>query len=241
MFEKSLYGLLTDSIFGGVKMKKLIIWDFDGVIADTEKLWLETRLDMLNKYFSLNWDFDTINQYCGGMSDKTKRENLDKLGIITSDDFWAEAIKIDVEKLNGGIRPVCGVLKILKNKSLLQCVATGGVLSKTILKIKSAKLEKYIPNDCLFTADMVTKGKPEPDLFLLAAQKMGVKPENCVVIEDSIAGMTAGIRAGMEVVAFLGCEMNNNQKYIEKVKKLGIKNIFFKMRDVERFLIDFSK
>ena len=115
-------------------MKKLIIWDFDGVIADTEKLWLETRLDMLNKYFSLNWDFDTINQYCGGMSDKTKRENLDKLGIITNDEFWVEAIKIDVEKLNGGIRPVYGVLKILKNKSLLQCVATGGVLSKTILK-----------------------------------------------------------------------------------------------------------
>jgi len=219
-------------------MKKLIIWDFDGVIADTEKLWLETRLELLNRDFGLRWNFDTINKYCGGMSDKTKREVLNKIGIITSDDFWAEALEKDIEKLNKGIKPVYG---IVKNKSLLQCVATGGVLGKTLLKIKSAKIEKYIHTERLFTADMVTKGKPEPDLFLLAAQKMGVPPKNCVVVEDSIAGMTAGLQAGMNVVAFLGCEMNNNDEYINRVKNLGIKNIFFKMKDVERFLINFSK
>ena len=222
-------------------MKKLIIWDFDGVIADTEKLWLETRLELLNRDFGLRWNFDTINKYCGGMSDKTKREVLNKIGIITSDDFWAEALEKDIEKLNKGIKPVYGIVKILKNKSLLQCVATGGVLGKTLLKIKSAKIEKYIHTERLFTADMVTKGKPEPDLFLLAAQKMGVPPKNCVVVEDSIAGMTAGLQAGMNVVAFLGCEMNNNDEYINRVKNLGIKNIFFKMKDVERFLINFSK
>ncbi len=222
-------------------MKKLIIWDFDGVIADTEKLWLETRLELLNRDFGLRWNFDTINKYCGGMSDKTKREILNKIGIITSDDFWAEALEKDIEKLNKGIKPVYGIVKILKNKSLLQCVATGGVLGKTLLKINSAKIEKYIHTERLFTADMVTKGKPEPDLFLLAAQKMGVPPKNCVVVEDSIAGMTAGLRAGMNVVAFLGCEMNNNDEYINRVKNLGIKNIFFKMKDVERFLINFSK
>lgn len=56
-------------------MKKLIIWDFDGVIADSEKLWLETRQEMINQKFGLNWDFDTANKHMGGMSDKTKREN----------------------------------------------------------------------------------------------------------------------------------------------------------------------
>ena len=218
-------------------MKKLVIWDFDGVISDTEKLWLETRRELLNRDFGLDWNFDTINKHCGGMSDKTKRENLDKLGILTSNEFWNEALKVDIEKINEGLKPVYGVIKILKNKSLLQCVATGGAFMKTMLKIKSAKLEKYIPVEHLFTADMVKKGKPEPDLFLLAAEKMGVSPKNCVVIEDSIAGMTAGLKAGMEVVAFLGCKMNNNQKYIEKVKKLGIKNIFFRMKDIESFLI----
>lgn len=222
-------------------MKKLIIWDFDGVIADTEKLWLETRLELLNRDFGLGWSFNTINKYCGGMSDKTKRENLDKLGIVTDDNFWNEALEKDIKKINHGLKPVYGIVKILKNKSLLQCVATGGLLNKTMLKIRSAKIEKYIPIEHLFTADMVKKGKPEPDLFLLAAKKMGVSPKNCVVIEDSLAGMTAGLRAGMTVVAFLGCEMNNNDEYVKKVKKLGIKNIFFKMRDVESFLMNFAK
>ena len=48
---------------------------------------------------------------------------------------------------------------------------------------------------------MVEHGKPEPDLFLLAARKMGAEPENCVVIEDSLAGMKAGLKANMNVIA----------------------------------------
>lgn len=55
--------------------KKLIIWDFDGVISDTEKLWVENRRRMLNEKFGLNWDFATANRYLGGRSDKTKKKN----------------------------------------------------------------------------------------------------------------------------------------------------------------------
>ena len=56
--------------------KKLIIWDFDGVISDTEKLWIENRRLMLNQKFNLNWDFNTTNHYIGGKSDKTKKEDF---------------------------------------------------------------------------------------------------------------------------------------------------------------------
>lgn len=221
-------------------MKKLIIWDFDGVISDTEKLWLETRRQMLNEKFGLNWDFETANRHMGGMSDKTKRENLDKLGIITDDAFWEEALKKDVEKINEGLKVNEGVTDIFKNKNFDQCIATGGIFSKTMLKIKAVGIEQYIPTEHVFTADMVEYGKPEPDLFLLAAEKMGYTSENCIVIEDSIAGMTAGLRAGMKVIAFLGCDMNKNKSCLEKVNNLKIKNIFYDMRDVERFLIDFQ-
>lgn len=220
-------------------MKKLIIWDFDGVISDTEKLWLETRRQMLNKKFGLNWDFEKANHHMGGMSDKTKRINLDKLGIITDDAFWEEALKTDVEKINQGLKPCDGIIEIFKNKNFDQCIATGGIFSKTMLKIKAVGIEHYIPTNRVFTADMVEHGKPEPDLFLLAANKMGYSPQDCIVIEDSIAGMTAGLKAGMTVAAFLGCEMNQNSTYIEKVKSLGIKHIFFTMKEVEQFLIDF--
>jgi len=96
----------------------------------------------------------------------------------------------------------------------------------------------YFSKDNLFTVDMVEKGKPAPDLFLFAAKKMGEKPEDCVVIEDSIVGMQAGLNAGMEVVAFLGSEIYNNDKYLKKVKDLGIKNIFYNMKDVKEFLLN---
>ena len=78
-------------------MEKLIIWDFDGVVSDTEKLWLKTRQEMLDELYGIKMDFDTVNFYMGGRSDKTKRENLDKAGIITDDyfyEFYKNAAKI---------------------------------------------------------------------------------------------------------------------------------------------------
>ncbi len=220
---------------------KLVIWDFDGVLADTEHLWLETRLDLLNERYNLNWDFDKANFYMGGMSDKTKRESLDSAGIYTDDSFWNEALNRDIKKMRAGIMSVPGVEDILKIDSFDQCVATGGVRDKTLIKLESTGLIKYVPDNHLFTADMVEKGKPEPDLFLLAADKMGYLPKDCLVIEDSLAGMTAGIKAGMTVIAFLGCEMNKNAQYAEKVNNLGIKNIFYDMKSVKDFIIDFTK
>lgn len=221
-------------------MKKLIIWDFDGVISDTEKLWIENRKILLNKYYNLNWSFEDTNKYLGGMSDATKNDVLNGLNINVDSNFWKEAIELDIEKINKGLSLVDGVENIFKNKNFDQCIATGGVWAKTQLKIKAVNIAKYFRDDHIFTADMVENGKPEPDLFLLAAQKMGYEPKDCIIIEDSIAGMTAAQRAEMSVIAFLGCDMNNNEKYIKKVRGLGIKDIFFKMSDVEKFLVNFS-
>ena len=215
----------------------LIIWDFDGVMTDSEKLWLENRRVMINETFGLNWDFETTNKYLGGMSDKTKRANLDKLGLFTTDDFWKEGLQRDLKIMEKGLPPIEGVEDILKQKTLKQCVATGGIYSKSVAKLKTIGFwNKYIFQENLFTADMVENGKPEPELFLLAAQKMGCSPDKCVVIEDSLAGMTAGLRAKMTVVAFIGCEMNNNPQNMQNIKNLGVKHIFYTMKEFKSFL-----
>ena len=217
--------------------KKLIIWDFDGVMADTEKLWIENRRLRVNKVFGLNWDFETTNHHLGGMSDKTKRMNLDKIGLKTDDKFWVDSLAMDMKIMAEGFPPTEGVEEILQNKNILHCIATGGILSKSIEKLKTIGFwNKYISQKNLFTADMVEHGKPEPELFLLAAKNMGVEPKDCVVIEDSLAGMTAGLRAGMCVVAFVGCEMNKSPQYIEKIKNLGVKHIFENMQQFKEFL-----
>lgn len=214
---------------------KLLIWDFDGVIADTEKLWVENRRLLLNEKFGLNWDFTTAKHYIAGMSDKTKREVLDGLGIITDDSFWDEAMERDYARMAKGFALTEGITKIFDRQEIRQCVATGGTRSKTKMKVDVVGLDRYFDDSRIFTADMVEKGKPEPDLFLLAAEKSGVSPQDCVVIEDSIAGMTAGLKAGMTVCAF-GAYEEDRESFIKKVKSLGIENIFFAMDNFEKFL-----
>jgi len=218
--------------------KKLVIFDFDGVVADSEKIWLKNRQDILNKRYNLEWDFETVNKYIGGMSDESKREVLDSLGIETDDEFWSYTISLDLKHIEEkGLDVFEGVTDIFDSVDKY-CVATGGVFEKTLKKIKAIKMwGTYFNKDNLFTVDMVEKGKPEPDLFLFASEKMGEKPENCVVIEDSIVGLQAGLNAGMDVIAFLGSKMYQNDKYLKQVKDLGIKNIFYNMRDVKEFLL----
>ena len=218
--------------------KKLVIFDFDGVIADSEKIWIKNRQNELNNRYNLGWDFETVNKHIGGMSDKSKRETLDKLGIKTNDEFWKNVTNIDLKYMEEiGLDVFDGITDILDNIDNY-CIATGGVLEKTLKKLKIINMwEKYFNEDNLFTVDMVKKGKPEPDLFLYAAEKMGYNPKDCVVIEDSIVGLMAGLNAGMEVIAFLGSEIYQNDKYLRKVKDLGIKNIFYNMKDVKEFLI----
>lgn len=218
--------------------KNLVIWDFDGVMADSEKIWIKNRQISLNKKFNLNWDFQTTNRYLGGIGDKTKRQVLDKMGYVTDDAFWKEQIEIDMAVMKrDGLEVTPHIEEVIKKLSK-QCVATGGVKNKTIIKLEVIGFwNKYFNEKNLFTLDMVEKGKPEPDIFLLAAKSMDEEPKNCIVVEDSIAGITAAQRAGMDVIAFLGCPMYNNDAYIESVKKTGVKNICFNMYEVEKILL----
>ncbi len=216
---------------------KLIIWDFDGVIADSEKLWVESHRKFFNEQFKTNWSFEDINKMFGGTGDATKRKILDEMGYKTTDKFWQDILDYDMNYMQEhGLEIMPDVLEILSDKRFKHCIATGGILEKTLIKMKTIGIEKYIPLSDVFTIDMVEQGKPAPDLFLLAAGMMCEDPENCLVIEDSIPGMTAAKNAEMDVIAFLGSEMYQNEEYEKRVRDLGIKNIFYTMKEVQKFL-----
>ena len=219
-----------------INKPKLIIWDFDGVISDTEYLWLENWQILLKKRLNVDWDFETVNRHLGGMSPKTKIENLAKLGIIIDNDFIDELKILDWQAMEKML-PVDGVEEIFEIENFAQCIATGGNRDKTEKKLDVLGFNVYFRPECIFTAQQVEHGKPEPDLFLLAAQSCGFKPNDCFVIEDSLAGLSAGLKANMVTIAFLGCPMNNNPQYIKKVKNLGIEHIFYTMNDLKRFLL----
>jgi beta-phosphoglucomutase-like phosphatase (HAD superfamily) len=81
------------------------------------------------------------------------------------------------------------------------CVASSGSPEKMALTLTLTGLKAYF-GEALFSATMVAEGKPAPDLFLYAAEQMGQLPENCVVVEDSLLGVTAAVAAGMRVLAY---------------------------------------
>ena len=221
------------------KLPKLVIWDFDGVISDTEHLWIKNWQIMLKNKFGVEWDFVYANKILGGLSPKTKIQNLEKLGFAIDDNFLNELKKLDWEAM-AKINPVPNVEEILKLDTVAKCIATGGNLDKTERKLDFLGFDIYFPKEHIFTAQQVKNGKPEPDLFLYAAKQMGYSNHDSIVIEDSIAGLTAGLKANMLTIAFLGCPMNNNSENIEKVREIGIKHIFFDMKELKKFILSIS-
>jgi beta-phosphoglucomutase-like phosphatase (HAD superfamily) len=109
-------------------------------------------------------------------------------------------------------------------------------MDRTMKKIKQTGTDKYFSNDRIFTADMVKNGKPEPDLFLLAADKMGYAPQDAIVIEDSTVGVMAAQKAGIKVIAFVRYNTPEVKKLVEDLQPDFMVN---DMRETKNILLDF--
>ena len=122
--------------------------------------------------------------------------------------------------------------------NIKQCIATGGMKDKTAKKIDVVKIRNYFPDETVFTADMVEKGKPEPDLFLLAAKSFNYKPEECVVVEDSVAGIKAAIKANITPILYFDGIIDEKSQIIKEMRNLGVKYIFNNMKDIKNKIIE---
>lgn len=218
--------------------KKLLIWDFDGVIANTEDVWLKNRQQLLKSKLGIDWNWHTINQHLRGMSDKTKQQKLSDLGVQTNEAFWKDVTSMDIDVIQHQKFVLAPDIEKIFELPIKQCIATGGVFDKTMLKIQNVGIQKYFTPKQVFTADMVLHGKPAPDLFLLACQKMGEFPENTVVIEDSIAGLKAALAAHCTPIAFLGFYTNEQEEYLSYLHELKIQYMCKSMSEVYAIIQD---
>lgn len=213
---------------------KLIIWDFDGVIADTERLFLRNRLIALNEVFHPHWDFDTLKKHIQGQSNTTAEENLAKAGFQITDEYRQLINDLDQNIFAEGFGLTFGIKDIFErisaNQDIKQCIATGGFKESTLEKIKITEIGKYFNEKNIFTAEMVDRGKPAPDIFLLAAKSMKVLPSDCLVVEDSPSGLLGAKKAGMLTAAFCGYESHPEQ-FEKRIKDLEIDFIFKEMKD----------
>lgn len=186
------------------RLNVLIIFDCDGVLVDSESLAAEIFSNVLSKF---DIDFSSAQCYqqfhgrtlaaCYTWIEKNFNTKLDA-------NFDAVLREETTQQFSKKLKPVPGiesVLKKLKEKNIPFCVASNGGHEKIANSLSVTKLNQFVVHR--FSVEDVARGKPEPDLFLFAAEKMGFFPQECVVVEDSESGVAAALAAQMRVLKYL--------------------------------------
>lgn len=211
----------------------LIIFDCDGVLVDSEVIGNRIFAEHLTE-LGLPHTPEEVNDRYLGMSDETARQIIEATGFSLPDTFIDDVNVRTNEALARDLVAIPGIDEVLEALDMPFCVGSSGVPAKIRGSLtKTGLLSFFEPH--LFSAYQVENGKPAPDLFLFAAKQMKAIPESVVVIEDSIAGVQAGVAAGMQVLGFTGGS-HIMPGHDEKLRAEGARNIFDDMRELSGLL-----
>ena len=182
---------------------ELVIFDCDGVLVDSEPIINRVHASVLTACGYSITARELVERFCG-MSDP------EMLAVIERD--WGRAVpasygeRVGAMMENGfrrSLRAIEGVTEVLDWLQLPVCVASSSAPEQIRGKLQLTGLLRHFSEN-LFSATMVARGKPAPDLFLYAARRLATVPERCLVIEDSPAGIDAAVAAGMSAIGFCG-------------------------------------
>ncbi len=175
-----------------------VLFDMDGLVLDTEKLYTRFWMEAANALgYSMTFEqglgMRSLNRYAGAEKLKSYFGEL-----ISYDEVRNKRIELMdayVEKEGVYLKPgIHELLDYLKDKRIKTAITTSSPIERTKKYLSSVNIDKRF--DELISGYMVEKGKPEPDIYIYAANKLGVNTKNCMVLEDSPAGILAAYRAG---------------------------------------------
>ena len=209
-------------------MIKAVLFDLDGVLVDSEPFSMEASSRVLAEFNIVRTPEEekmifgrrTIDNY------RTLVESRDLK--VTPEDLVKKKVGIFKKLIKGKLKPLPGVLDLISK------VKTRGfktaVVSSSPLERVNASLEEVgliLEFDLILSGDCCRRGKPDPEPFLLAAERLGVKPEECVVVEDAEAGIMAGKAAGMKVVAVrspntFGQDLSRGDVIVNSMEKVNV-------------------
>ncbi|WP_409565442.1 HAD family hydrolase [Methylobacterium sp. J-001] len=181
----------------------LVIFDCDGVLVDSEPLSLACLTAGLNR-IGVGITFETVRARFTGTSMVSIMEHVAHDYGVTAPPGFVDTVKAETLALfDTELRAMRGVAEAVSALGLPACVASS---SDPVRLRHSLGLTGLLPlfGEHVFSSAQVARGKPFPDLFLFAAERMGAAPESCLVIEDSVPGVTAARHAGMRVAGFTG-------------------------------------
>lgn len=181
----------------------LVIFDCDGVLVDSEPISLAVTLEVLNAA-GCRIDLETgYSQFLGRSLGSVVAWLERERGVVLTEQMLADLRRRLFARFETDLKAMPGVAKAIDALPCPFCVASSSQPDRIRLSLRLAGLlDRFEPR--IFSASMVEHGKPAPDLFLHAARSLGVEPADCVVVEDSPAGIAAAKAAGMGVVAFTG-------------------------------------
>jgi HAD superfamily hydrolase (TIGR01509 family) len=212
----------------------LVIFDCDGVLVDSELIFARVLAECLTSA-----DFSTTLDEAIILGFGTNRAALSaavatRFGRALPDAFFDMFAARSAAAFELELSPMAGVEDLLAALSVPRCVASNGHLVRVRQRLAMTGLLPFF-DPHVFSAIQVAHGKPAPDLFLFAAERLGAAPEDCIVVEDSIPGVEAAVAAGMPIVGFCGgghCP----DGHADRLLAAGCSEVFVRMPDLAAFL-----
>jgi HAD superfamily hydrolase (TIGR01509 family) len=190
-----------------VLVLELVIFDCDGVLVDSERISSTVLAQSLSEHGLATTPAEARRDYEGLLLRDIDARASAKLGRALPED-WLERFQHDrADVFRRELQPITGAgeaVEAISAAGIRVCVASQGKLEKTRLSLELTGLDRLFSEEVLFSAWSVKRGKPFPDVFLHAAEAMGVDADRCAVIEDSVLGVTAAVAAGMRVLGYGG-------------------------------------
>ncbi|WP_026729908.1 HAD family hydrolase [Flavobacterium denitrificans] len=182
-------------------MVKCIIFDCDGVLVDTEKIGNGILLEMASEHgFEMKIE-DAYRNFNGRNLKDCFRHIEEAIDQKLPENFEAEYRQKSFEAFKTEVRPMEGVVAFIEKLKIPFCVASSGPLEKIRLNLEVAGLlDKF--EGKIFSSYQINSWKPDPGIFLHAAKEMGFDVKDCIVLEDSKAGVKAGMSGGFKVYGF---------------------------------------
>jgi HAD superfamily hydrolase (TIGR01509 family) len=182
---------------------ELVIFDCDGVLVDSERIAVRIDSQLCGE---LGWPLteeEVVERFLGRTSEYMIAEIEANVGRPLPDAWETDFEPRYRAALEAELGPVDGVLDALERITLPVCVASSGSHAKMELTLGLTGLYERFAGR-IFSAHDVANGKPAPDLFLFAAERLGVEPSRCAVVEDSRFGVEAARAAGMRAFGYAG-------------------------------------
>jgi beta-phosphoglucomutase family hydrolase len=193
---------------------KAMIFDMDGVISDTQGIHAKTESELLKSYGIAMHADEITRRYAGVGDEEMFREIFSRAQkeIPEIKRLVETKWRIMDELVRGNVKEIPGTREFIERlENLGLPLAVGSASRLAFMELVLAELGLRNRFCVIASAEEVEKGKPEPDLFLLVANRLSVEPENCVVIEDAVSGMIAAKRAKMQCIGLVRDQ--NEQNY----------------------------